>query len=175
MRTAALLVSLLLLMPPGRAEARPELVFEGTLGAAWRTAVDSNDRNPGFLALLGNADLSLAISWGGIALVGGGRGRIGKAAGTLMTEFTGDLGLEIALGERVRARLGGEAGELFLGDLHVPLVGGYFAMGFQLTTFASRHAAVILTLRIDLDDVLTNDDRLPHLSTSLAAGAGVRY
>ena len=165
----------LLLLPAPSAQARPELIVEGTLGAAWRTALDATDRNPGFLAILGNADLSLALSWGGVALVGGARGRVGRAAGDLLSEFTGSIGLELALGERVRARLGADAGEILFRDLHAPLVGGYLAVGFQAATFASGHAAAVLTLRLDLDDIIGNDDRLPNLSTSLAAGVGLRY
>ncbi len=175
---------------PPRACANPPVFrIEATLGGAWRTSIDYADRNPGFEAGGLQLEVALGPAWGPFALLAGAQGRVGFVANSAFYATTpgatpslptwyeagGHVGFQLALGERIRARLGGTGAMSFIVDRNAPLVGGFLAMTFDATTWKTGRLAAILLLRLDVEAVLRDDDRLPRTSTSLAAGVGIRY
>ncbi len=194
-RRAALLVALAALLagPAARAQQKeppPPSNFrlEATLGGGWRTSIDANDRNPSFEA--GGLQLEVAIGpmWGGLSLLGGVRARVGAVAGASdfqsgagaapfvsYAEVSANAGLQVALDDKIRVRVGPDAGYLFVLDHRAPVLGGFLAITFDTVSWKDDRIALILVLRADLQAVLTDDVRLPRNSTSFGAGVGVRY
>lgn len=172
-----------------RADKPSGLRVEATLGGGWRTSIDTNDRSPSFEGGGFQLEVALGPVWGDLALLFGARGRAGtvaSAADFVSTpgasppfvsyfETTGNVGVQIAFDDKVRARLGGDVGGVFAVDHRAPVVGGFLAFSFDSASWKEDRIHLILTVRADLQAVLTDDARLPKTSTSFGAGIGIRY
>lgn len=186
---AALLAALFLTPGRARAEKPSGLRLEATFGGGWRTSIDTNDRSPSFEGGGFQLEVALGPVWGDLALLFGARGRVGAVANAAdyvgtpgasppfvsYIETTGNVGVQFAFDDRVRLRAGADGGGIFAVDRRAPVVGGFLSISFDSASFKEDRIHLILTLRADLEAVLTDDARLPKVSTSFGAGIGVRY
>lgn len=191
-RLVACLLALLALAAAGdaRAEDPPRRFrLEATFGAGWRTSLDTTDRSPSFECGGVQVDAAIGPVWGALALMGGVRLRVGAVVNALefqdaagdplpllnYVDVTANVGVQFALDERIRVRLGGDGGGIFVVDHRAPVLGGFLAFTFDAVEWTDKNLALIFVLRADVEAVLTDDDRLPKTSTSFGAGLGVRY
>ncbi len=176
-RTAAIVASLSWLLAASRpAEAAPTTVmFDAIATAGWRTSIDADDRAPGFQAVGGGGALFVGLAWVGVGPAIGGRARAGAVRGVTFVEAAGDLALQAQLGDRVRLRLGAEGGGAFLGPATAFYLGGFLEGLFDVVQLGGGRTALVFSLRMDLDDYLTDDGRFPSVSTEVGAGFGFRY
>jgi hypothetical protein len=166
-----------LVLVAGSAQAGPLApVLEVTAGPGWRVALGEDARAPGFEAVTGGVDLLAGIEiLQTLGIVIGARVRSGLSDGNGYLEVAGDFGLQLRLGDRVRARLGFDGGRAWItGGNDSPLFGGFAALGFDL--FASpRGVAATLIVRLDGGGFTADNDRFPEWTMALCAGVGGRY
>jgi hypothetical protein len=179
MRAFALALVLGLGLGVGSAGAlEVRLSAEVTGGPGWRVAAGQDPRAPGFNAVTGGADALLGIALGNIAgLVVGGRVRGGSEGDDSYLEVTGDLGAQLHIGDRVRARVGGNAGRAWIrgSAISAPLVGGWTALSFDLVSLANGRVAVALSVRLDVGAFPGGGERFPEATVQLCGGLGGRY
>jgi hypothetical protein len=168
-------LAVLLLGGPALAGGVRGVTVEVTGGPGWRAAFSNGDRAPGFEALTGGAEALAGLDLGVVGVVVGGRFRGGAAGGARYLEAAGDFALQLFLGERVRARIGFDAGWASLPDGSSPLVGGFAALSFDVFAFSAGRAALALSVRFDADGFLTDAESFPRSSLALGIGAGFRY
>jgi hypothetical protein len=173
---AALAVALAAAGPARAVDVR--VSAEVTGGPGWRVAAGQDPRAPGFNALTGGADALVGIAIGNVAgIVVGGRIRAGTEGDDSYLEATGDLGGQVHIGDRVRARLGANAGRAWIQGTAIPawMVGGWTALSFDLVTLAAGRAAIALALRLDVGAFPGAGQRFPTATFELSGGLGGRY
>ncbi len=170
----ALLIALVLVPAVARADLSP--IIELTAGPSWRVAFGQDARAPGFDAVTGGADLATGIEIGNtVGVLAGGRIRAGRASGESYLEASGDLAAQLRVGDRLRLRLGVNAGRAWLADGNSPLVGGFAAFAIDLFSFARGRLAATLVIRLDGDAFTAADPRFPDGSIALCGSLGGRY
>jgi hypothetical protein len=154
------------------------LSAEVTGGPGWRVAAGQDPRAPGFNAVTGGADALVGIALGNIAgVVVGGRVRGGTEGDDSYLEAAGDLGAQLHIGDRVRARIGGSAGRAWIhgSAITAPMVGGWTALSFDLVSLSNGRVAVALSIRLDIGAFPGGGQRFPEATIELAGGLGGRY
>jgi hypothetical protein len=142
----------------------------------WRVALGLDDRRPGFDHLAAGGELLLGLDVvPGVGIVASGRVMAGGDHDAPYIEGLAGVGVQLRVNEIVRVRAGPAAGQLSLGSARATLVGGFLSGSVDLFRLGSGRLALALSLRLDVDAVLSHDPTLPEQSLALALGLGLRY
>jgi hypothetical protein len=178
-----LLLSIALIPSPHAWAERPGHFFherasvEWMVGVGgWRVALGLDDRRPGFDHLTAGGELLLGLDVvPGVGVVTSGRVLAGGSHDAPYMEGLAALGAQVRVNEIVRIRTGPAAGQLRVGTTRAPLIGGFLAASVDLFRLGSGRLALALSLRLDVDAVLSDDASVPNQSLALALGIGLRY